>query len=155
METFDLSSVAAPRVPRSRAYCSLPGRIALRATSSTTAASASSRVGSLLLRCWLTPLRMVAVLQASGRIAADGLDVGVRIGGVQDVLIGWRNSERGKAPLLCRGDGFAVRLEIAEAAAVPLSPDRQFGRADVFQPEPFQELGRGGRERGLIGRYPV
>jgi hypothetical protein len=98
---------------------------------------------------------MVAVLQASGRVPADRLDVGVRIGGVQDVLIGWRNSERGKAPLLCHGDGFAIRPEIAEAAAVPLSPDRQFGRADVFQPESFQELSRGRRERGLIGRCAV
>jgi hypothetical protein len=42
-----LSSVAAPRVPRSRAYCSLPGRMALRATRSMTAASAKARVGSL------------------------------------------------------------------------------------------------------------
>jgi hypothetical protein len=66
-----------------------------------------------------------------------------------------QNIKTGKALLLCHGDGFAVRPEIAEAAAVPLSPDRQFGRADVFQPESFQELSRGGQERGLIGRRAV
>jgi hypothetical protein len=50
VDRVDLSSVAAPRVPRSRAYCSLPGRMALRATRSMTAASVKARVGSLAPR---------------------------------------------------------------------------------------------------------
>ena len=49
---FDFSNVAAPRVPRSRAYCSVPGRMALRATSSMIAARVKLRVGSTPDRCW-------------------------------------------------------------------------------------------------------
>jgi len=50
---------------------------------------------------------------------------------------------------------LAVWLEIAEAAAVPLAPNGQFGRADVFQAEPFEELGHSRREPGLIGRRTI
>ena len=98
------------------------------------------------------PLRMIAVLQASCRIAADRLDVRIRIGGVYSTFIGWWNGERGKAPLLCRPHCSAISLEIAEATAMPPSPDRQFGRGDVFQPKPLQELCRGRRQPGLIKR---
>jgi len=90
------------------------------------------------------PLRMITVLQAAGRITADRLDVGAWIGGVQDVPVGRRDSERGKASFVGGAQGFAIRSEIAEAAAVPLPADREFGRADVFQPDLFEALCRGG-----------
>ena len=41
----------------------------------------------------LLPIGMVAVLQAPGRVAPDGLDVRARIGRVVDVLIGRRHGE--------------------------------------------------------------
>src|ERR1700712_3821145 len=94
--TFDFSSVVAPRVPFSFMYDSLPGRIAVRATSSITAASANSRVGAAPDRCIrngggdfgqspnqfgepmrlalladLLPVRMIAILQPAGSVSAD------------------------------------------------------------------------------------
>ena len=98
---------------------------------------------------------MIAVLQTSGRVAADRLDVGVRIGRVQNLLVGRRNGDRGKAALLRCLNGCAVRLQIAEAAAMPLPADGQFGGAYVFQSEPFDELCRGRRKPGLIARRAV
>jgi hypothetical protein len=101
------------------------------------------------------PFRMIAVLQTSGRVAANRLDVGVRIGRVQNLFVARRNSERDKAALLRCLNGCAIRLQIAEAAAMPLPADGQFGGTYVFQSEPFDELCGGRREPGLIARRAV
>ena len=62
----------------------------------------------------LLPFGMVAVLQASGGIAADRLDVRARVRGVEHVLIGRRHRE----PLQPRArdlvaDGAAARRDEA------------------------------------------
>ena len=101
------------------------------------------------------PLRVVAVLQTSGGIAADRLDVGARIGGVEHVLISRRDGERGEPPLLGRGHHCAVRFAVAEAAAMPLPANGQFGRADIFQAEALDEFCGRGRKPGLIGRRAI
>jgi len=53
------------------------------------------------------------------------------------------------------GDIGTVRFAVTEAAAMPLPANRQFGRADIFQPEALDEFCGRGRKPGLIGRRAI
>ena len=88
------------------------------------------------------PVGMIAVLQASGGVAPDRLDVRTRIGGVERVRIGRRHRERGKPLRLLAAQRRAIGGDVAKAPAMPQPADGQLFGRDVGEAEPPQELHR-------------
>src|SRR5215831_13216782 len=72
------------------------------------------------------PLRVITVLQASGGVAPDGLEMCRRVGRVEHVLIGRRHGQAGEPPhdpwIL---DGLPVDSDIDPTSAGAAAPDRQ------------------------------
>ena len=79
------------------------------------------------------PIGMIAVLQAPGGIAPDGLDVRARIGSIEHVRIGRRDGKRSEALCLGGADRFALGGQIAKAAAAPLALQGQIRCRDVSE----------------------
>jgi hypothetical protein len=88
------------------------------------------------------PVGMIAVLQASGGVAPDRLDVRTRIGGVEHVHIGRRHRERGKPLRLLAAQRRAIGGDVAKTPAMPQPADGQLFGRDVGEAEPLQELHR-------------
>jgi hypothetical protein len=68
---------------------------------------------------------MIAVLQAPGGVAPDGLEMGGRIPRVEHVLIGRRHSQAGEAPEdPCILDRPPVDSDIGPTSSATATPDR-------------------------------
>ena len=100
----------------------------------------------------VVPLRVIAVLQASGGIAPDGLEMGRRIRGVEHVLVGRRHGQAGEAADdTCILDRPPVVSDIGPTSAATAAADRQCIGGDMPQPEPLRERNR--RRRHAVSGF--
>ena len=169
--TLDLSRVVAPRVPCSRAYSSLPARIAVSQTSSITQAAAkrrSSFVGGepsadrapdrrqrlgeagkaprLQHLAHLGPFGMVAILQPAGCVLAHRLQVRRFIGREAHVDIGRRHGERFEA-LISPASRKTAPVLVTNANPLPQRWRRNVSASGLTMTRPFSSASRATTER--------
>jgi hypothetical protein len=99
---------------------------------------------------------MITILQPAGGIAADGLEMGGRIRGIQDILISRRHGESGQPS--DRGavvDAPIVRSEVDPPPPATAPPDCKVTGPDMPQPSALHEGASSGGQGGgwLVGAF--
>jgi hypothetical protein len=147
--------------------------MAERATSSMIAESAKVRVGSLPAQVLTDaapdgrqslgqpgeparlaelahplPLGVVAILQPTGGVAPDCLNVCPWVFSVEHTFVSRRHRQRRESLRLHAAHRFAIRRGIAKAAAMGEPAYPQFTRRDIVEAKPFDEFGSGERDSG-------